>query len=90
MQRIDPRQPRPEEAAIVRPACAECLEIDVAQYKPRQDEEDLDPQIALGHRMGQDTDVEVRPEGIDHHPGRSQKAQRRQGAEIGGAVEFGR
>ncbi len=82
MQRIDPRQPRPEERSIAEAAFLGGGQIDVAEDEAGEDEEHLDPQIALGDEHRGEADVEPRPEGEQHHPGRGEEAEGGQGLQM--------
>ncbi|MNJ43955.1 hypothetical protein D3C77_389850 [compost metagenome] len=92
VQRIDPGDARPQEAAIAEALLAEGLQIDVAEDEARQDEEQLDPQIPLGDQGGGDqgggyqgrqaVDRQIGPQQIDHHPQGGEEPQGGQGAKI--------
>ena len=48
MDGIDPRQARPKEGAVVEPSLGPGPRIDVAEDETRQDEEEVDAEVALG------------------------------------------
>ncbi len=82
VQRIDPRQPRPQELAVVEAAVLGGGQIDVAEDEAREDEEHLHAQIALGNDRGGEGDVQPRPEGEQHHPGRGEEAEGGEGLQM--------
>ena len=89
MQGIDPRHPRPQEAAIRETLLARRLQIDVAEDEARQDEEQFDAQIPFGHQAGLARAGQVFPEGVDGDPDSRAETQGRDGLQIGGGLDGG-
>ncbi|MNN85151.1 hypothetical protein D3C81_2024070 [compost metagenome] len=86
MQGINPRDPRPQEAAIGEPLPGEGVQIDVAEDEARQDEEEFDAQIALGRQVRQEADVQIGPEGVEHDPQGRHEPQGGQRTKIDGRL----
>ncbi len=84
VQRIDPRQPRPEEGAEAETALAEAGEIDVREDEAGQDEEQLDAQVALGDQRRRRRARQIGPIVIAHHPNGGGEAQGGQRLQIFG------
>uniref|UniRef100_A0A0N4Z6D2 PE-PGRS family protein n=1 Tax=Parastrongyloides trichosuri TaxID=131310 RepID=A0A0N4Z6D2_PARTI len=82
VQRIDPRDARPQEALVAEALLAERLEIDVTEDEARQDEEELDPQVALGGQGGHAADRQIGPHQIDHDPQGREEPERSQGTDV--------
>lgn len=82
VQRIDPRDARPQEASVAEPLLAEGLQIDVAEDEARQDEEQFDAEITLGRQGGHAADRQVRPHQIDHDPQGREEPERGQGTDV--------
>lgn len=89
MQRIDPGDPRPQEAAIGKPLLARRLKIDVAQNEAGQDEEQFDAQIAFGDHGRLRRPGQIGPEGVDGDPQGRGEPQGGQGAKIGRRLNGG-
>ncbi len=75
VQRIDPRQPGPQELAVVEAALFGAGQVDVAQDEAREDEEHLHPKVALGDDGRGEPHVQAGPEGEEHDPGRGEEAE---------------
>ncbi len=69
MDGIDPRQPRPEERAIVEAPLGPGSRVDVTENESGQDEEQVDAEIALG-RQAEPFEVKIQmvAEMVDEHP----------------------
>ncbi len=95
MQRIDSRQAMNDEAAVIERALAETFEIDIAQDEARQDEEQVDPEIAVVDQTEMHRQVQFLDVGIEHDPQGCEEAQRGQGLDQiglhgGGSHDFKR
>ncbi len=84
MQRIDPRQPRPEELAIAEAAPLHRGKVDVAEDEAGQGEEHLDPEVALGDERRHAVGHQPRPVEEHDHPRRGEEAEAGQGFQVFG------